>query len=396
MAGKKNKVRKEDGAMVIEASLSLTLFMFVIVMILSFVNVCIAQAKIGMALNQTAKEISQYTYIYSLTGFNEIQAEMNAGTAEVKEDVMKAEDAVFSSLNGVIGLANGDTSTDEVIETVSSSIEDMENLAVKIASSGDRKAWVMSVLKICGNETYEALKGLLGGALTKGLMQKHLFSISGANSDMYLRQLGVVEGMKGLNTFHSALFVNGTDDIQLICKYQIKVVELLNHEFTFSIVQTAHTKVWGGKALAGADSDYAAEEAATGKFVYVSGEDGDKFGEYAAKARPNPGYVDVIIHASTDGKMQVMYNGAWTDVTPSELNEWLDGRGYDGTPVRLISCGAGSETSKIAQEVANELEVNVLAPSDTVWAYPNGNLVVGPDASTNTGKWNKFSPKAAS
>ena len=265
MAGKKNKVRKEDGAMVIEASLSLTLFMFVIVMILSFVNVCIAQAKIGMALNQTAKEISQYTYIYSLTGFNEIQAEMNAGTAEVKEDVMKAEDAVFSSLNGVIGLANGDTSTDEVIETVSSSIEDMENLAVKIASSGDRKAWGMSVLKICGNETYEALKGLLGGALTKGLMQKHLFSISGANSDMYLRQLGVVEGMKGLNTFHSALFVNGTDDIQLICKYQIKVVELLNHEFTFNIVQTAHTKVWGGKALAGADSDYAAEEAATGK-----------------------------------------------------------------------------------------------------------------------------------
>ncbi len=146
MAGKKNKVRKEDGAMVIEASLSLTLFMFVIVMILSFVNVCIAQAKIGMALNQTAKEISQYTYIYSLTGFNEIQAEMNAGTAEVKEDVMKAEDAVFSSLNGVIGLASGDTSTDEVIETVSSSIEDMENLAVKIASSGDRKAWVMSLL----------------------------------------------------------------------------------------------------------------------------------------------------------------------------------------------------------------------------------------------------------
>ena len=48
--------------------------------------------------------------------------------------------------------------------------------------------------------------------------------------------------------------------------------------------------------------------------------------------------------------MQVMYNGSWTDVTPSELNEWLDGRGYDGTPVRLISCGAGSDTSKIAQE----------------------------------------------
>lgn len=365
-------------------------------MLLSFVNLCIAQTRIGVALNQTAKEISQYTYIYSLSGLNEIQAELNDGVAGVKSDVENAEEAVFSSLNGIVGLARGDKSTDEVIETVGSSMDELEELAAKIASSSDRKAWVMSVLKICGNEGYEALKGLLGGALTKGLMQKHLVSVDGADSDSYLKRLGVVDGVKGLNTFNSALFVNGTDEIQLICKYKISIVELLNREFTFSFVQTAHTKVWGAKALAGADSDYAAAEAASSKFVYVTGEDGDKFGEYAAKARPEPGYVDVIIHASNDGRMQVMYNGAWTDVTPAELNTWLDERGYDGTPVRLISCGAGSDTSKIAQEVADELKVNVLAPSDTVWAYPNGKLVVGPDASTNTGNWNVFEYSKAS
>jgi len=387
----KNRLRNEEGAMVIEATMSVTLFMFVIIMLLSFVNLCIAQSRIGVALNQTAKEISQYTYIYSLSGLNDIQAQMNAGFSGVKSDIENAEEAVVSSINGIIGLAKGSKPAGEVVETVGTSIEELEKLATKIATSEDRKAWVMSVLKICGNEGYEALKGLLGGALTKGLMQKHLIASSGIECDRYLKRLGVEDGVKGLNTFNSALFVNGTDEIQLICKYKISIINLLNKEFTFSFVQTAHTKVWGAKALAGADSDYEAKDAATGKFVYVTGEAGDKFGEYAAKAKPVPGYVDVIIHASNTGKMQVMYNGAWTDVTPAELNKWLDERGYDGTPVRLISCGAGSDTSKIAQEVANELKVNVLAPSDTVWAYPNGKLIVGPDASKNTGKWNVFS-----
>jgi len=32
----------------------------------------------------------------------------------------------------------------------------------------------------------------------------------------------------------------------------------------------------------------------------------------------------------------------------------------------------------------------VLAPTDTLWAYPNGTLVIGPDAITQTGKWVPF------
>ncbi|MEE1256460.1 MAG: hypothetical protein UHN47_08120 [Lachnospiraceae bacterium] len=59
----KQRYKEEKGAVVIEATLSLSLFMFMIIMLLSMVNLCTAQAKIGMALNTTAKEISQYTYI---------------------------------------------------------------------------------------------------------------------------------------------------------------------------------------------------------------------------------------------------------------------------------------------------------------------------------------------
>lgn len=392
MKRKNHKLTEEKGAVVIEATLSVTFFMFVIVLMLNFVNICIAQAKIGIALNQTAKEISQYTYFYSLTGLNEVQATLNEETEAVKSDVTKAEDAVFETINSVVGMAKGVNEPSEVFVTVENSMEKMEEVATNIANAKDKKAWVMSILKICGNEGYEALKGLLGGALTKGLMQKHLCPEDEVNADAYLRKLGVTDGKKGLNTYNSALFLNGTDDIQLICKYKLEIIKLLNNEYSFSIVQTAHTKAWGAKALAGPDSDYIPADAASGKFINVGAGDGEKFGEYAAKAKPKSGYVDVIIHAS-GSNMEVMVNGEWKEVTASDLHTWLDQRGYDGTDVRLISCGAGSDTSGIAQKVANELGVNVLAPGDTVWAYPNGKLVVGPDAATDTNNWKVFTPE---
>lgn len=392
MKRKHHKLAGECGAVVIEATLSVTFFMFVIVVMLNFVNICIAQAKIGISLNQTAKEISQYTYFYSLTGLNEIQATLNEETETVKSDITKAEDAVFATLNSVVGMASGVNEPSEVVTTVENSMEAMEEVAENIANATDKKAWVMSVLKIMGNEGYEALKGLLGGALTKGLMQKNLFLEEGINADSYLKALGVYKGVEGLNTYNSAIFLNGTDDIQLICKYKLKIIELLNHEYSFSIVQTAHTKAWGAKAMAGPDSDYDPSEAASGKFINVGAGEGELFGEYASKTRADGDYVDVIIHAS-GSSMQVMVNGTWEPFTPAQLDDWLNERGYDGSPIRLISCGTGSETSKVAQEVATQLNVTVKAPTDTVWAYPNGRLVVGPDAATDTGDWKIFEPK---
>ena len=61
-------MKKENGAIVVEATISLTAFMFAILTVIMVLDICYTQAKIGIALNATAKEISQYSYLYSLTG----------------------------------------------------------------------------------------------------------------------------------------------------------------------------------------------------------------------------------------------------------------------------------------------------------------------------------------
>lgn len=40
-----------------------------------------------------------------------------------------------------------------------------------------------------------------------------------------------------------------------------------------------------------------------------------------------------------------------------------------------------------AQNFANIMEVNVLAPSDTVWAFLSGELTIGPKSYINNGHW---------
>ena len=67
------RIREERGSVTIEATISLSAFMFAIVTILTIVNICIVQAKMSYAINATAKEISQYSYLYSLTGLNDSQ-----------------------------------------------------------------------------------------------------------------------------------------------------------------------------------------------------------------------------------------------------------------------------------------------------------------------------------
>lgn len=88
-----------------------------------------------------------------------------------------------------------------------------------------------------------------------------------------------------------------------------------------------------------------------------------------------------------------MHNGEWIYLNQRSLANYLkQDAGYTGGPIRLLSCGTGSSTNGFAQNLANKMGVKVMAPSDTIWAFPNGKLTIGPDSFTNTGHWNTFLP----
>ncbi|MBR6223220.1 MAG: hypothetical protein IKQ71_07265 [Lachnospiraceae bacterium] len=58
-----------------------------------------------------------------------------------------------------------------------------------------------------------------------------------------------------------------------------------------------------------------------------------------------------------------------------------------------MSCGTGKLNEGFAQNLANKMGVEVKAPSDTLWLFSNGKMVIGPTMYKNTGKWKIFYPK---
>ena len=94
---KKNKQNKECGAVIIEATIALTTFMFAIVSVLFVAHICYAQAKIGTVIDGVAKDLSEFSYVYSLTGFAKKQSRLNADGAQAQQSI----DNVVDNLDNV-------------------------------------------------------------------------------------------------------------------------------------------------------------------------------------------------------------------------------------------------------------------------------------------------------
>ena len=98
-----------------------------------------------------------------------------------------------------------------------------------------------------------------------------------------------------------------------------------------------------------------------------------EFYRRAKLIKPKEGYDDITMHTDA-GKTFGYFDasgeeaGRWSSMTVDELAESLgDDPGYSGGPIRLISCSAGKYSDGLAQQLANKMGVEVLAPDQDVY-----------------------------
>ena len=262
----KNKIVDEQGAIVVEATISLTAFMFFIVTILSIVNICYAQAKIGVAVNTTAKEISEYSYLYELTGLRVKQSELYEEGQDAKEKVDNALDGVVTIFDAVNDLSDNASSfsldnIDTVFEEMSGNLDDIESGTDSVKESFDAvaedpKAFALGIAALAGNEVTEIAKSkLIAAPLSKALCQKHLTLDDGLSGEEakaacneFLKKLNIEpvgdSYIDGLDFGDSVFFLNGSTDIMVVVHYKIKVLELLGNDITLSFTQCGTTRGW--------------------------------------------------------------------------------------------------------------------------------------------------------
>lgn len=210
---RKNKV-EENGAIVAEATIALSAFIFAIYLVLSIVDICYVQSKMGVALNSAAKEMSQYAYLYETLNMSEY---------------MSGEGGKSSEFMG---------SFSEVLNKISKGTSNLSADLSNMFSTSAAQA---------GNDSLaEYLKNGLGMTLAKQLVKKNLVSFEGDTADAFLTRNHVKDGFSGLNFINTTFLTDANQsEINLIVAYKVQVVRLLGTEYTFNFVQRADTKAWG-------------------------------------------------------------------------------------------------------------------------------------------------------
>ena len=242
------KSNGENGAVTVEATIALTSFLFMFIMIYSIVTCCRAQAQIQVAINATAKEISQYSYIYGLTGLDRSLAnfEQSADQSEDKLNTTIGNVAqVFEGIDSIGGTASSmDFDLESMYESWSQISEDLDKTgegvnAVKQSieeMSKNPKQLLLGMARLIGSKVLDEAKSrLIAEPVSRALVQKHLKRSNSDTAEACCASLGIVPGtyfgkesyFNGIDFSHSTLFPDGTAEITIVAAYKIRLIQLL-------------------------------------------------------------------------------------------------------------------------------------------------------------------------
>ena len=244
---------EEKGAVIVEATFVIPMFVMLVITIMWVANLCTAQAKIQVAINSAAKEIASYSYLYGLTGVNDYRKQLaNAGkesTATV-DTAIDGVGQVFTGLGqaGESGqqIANGNL--DDAYANIKDSYNNANDGVSKINTAyevikKDPKSFLIGLGKASASVGIDYVTSCAAGALGKFFSEKHL-TPEGVSANAYLQKLGVVGGFEGIDFSHSQFCSSGGDDIVIVAQYQLSPIKFFNIDVKYNIVQTARTKAW--------------------------------------------------------------------------------------------------------------------------------------------------------
>lgn len=198
----------EYGAIFVEATIALPVFMFAIFTILSIAQTSLAQARMAVALDRTAKEISEYSNVYYALGMGDIFT--GSGTRS-------------------------------------------EELANKLSE------YIEIVGKVLGNETVTDFGSALAGdsitaylktgittTIAKDMLKRNVLADNDpmeGDFSAFAKRYRIVEDSISMG---QSRVMEGDKDIFLQLDYDIEVLKLLNLDITFHMRHCSYAVAWAG------------------------------------------------------------------------------------------------------------------------------------------------------
>lgn len=281
--------QQNRGSLTLEASIIMVIFMSAFIAILSIINIFRAQTVIQNAVNQASKEIAQYTYIIEKAGladFGEGAAEQAGeftdNTQEMIGTVFTFFDAAENGLDSAVTTYRSNLEraknypTDIILqsnvikEELEGTLQDAE--AVKAAGEAmesavkdyaqDPQAIFTGLLAVMKNEAQSGIKISIATPIAKSLTNKYL----GVYPDGYLENLGVKDGIDGINYWGSSILLD-FQSIEVCANYKIKIEVPFLDKIEYRFKVTSSTRAWIGDGAHNENGVKGAVEAVENKKV---------------------------------------------------------------------------------------------------------------------------------
>lgn len=246
------KENKESGAIIVEATISLSFFIFTMFIIYSIVDICYIQARMNIALSYAAQNISQYSYLYYKTGTSEVVQKNSDNASAAKSTINEVKDGL-GSLQGAIGATydsanSGDLQgtidgINQTLETGKADKQLAQNIYQSIKKAPGAAAFSLASVAIeyAGNKACDMIGAGMGKAFAAQNLQNGVL-----DTDQFLKKYHVVDGVNGLDFSDTTYLSNDThDDVFLRCKYTVQVPFSKWIDIPLEFEAKAHTRAWG-------------------------------------------------------------------------------------------------------------------------------------------------------
>lgn len=231
-AAEKAGIRKgKSGTATVEAALILPMVMLAILAVLSIIRITGTYERMQHALNQVAEDMSQYSYLYAVSGLKDKHDAWVDKTAKAKEELLEQQEAVstfYQSLQNVAGnvgsFGNGNTlnaffDTLAGLDDVISSFDALSGQVESILEDpmGEVRLIGLALSDTLVSETKTALLGVIAKSMLKSRLSSDL-NIPPRELENRLR---LTDGLQGLD-FSCSTFFDDKQTIDLILEYTVK------------------------------------------------------------------------------------------------------------------------------------------------------------------------------
>ncbi len=198
----------EDGAVIVEASIALPIFMFMMITLYSIIQIAYVQARMSVAADAAAKQIAQYAHVYFATGMNESFSGKGGASSNIANKVGE----FLTMMGNGIGTVN-------------------EELGTFIGGAGEA---------ISGDSISTIFKDGAGETVALQMMKKNMVNGPSDTAEAFQKR----NRIEDISAVGSKILTNDRE-IFLKISYDIKVIQLLKLDFKFHFVNCAYTEAWG-------------------------------------------------------------------------------------------------------------------------------------------------------